>query len=125
VCLYLADIGDNDRKRPFLTVYVVVEPRLDETARTIASRSFRYRYPNRPDVSPDGTTLAVRTYYEVFFYRAMKEHGSVVWSRSGTPCFLGEAESQGEAIAYLDRDTLLLTSERGRGRAGLIHRLRC
>ena len=193
VCLYLADIGDNDRQRPFLTVYVVVEPRLDENARTIASRSFRYRYPDRPDnaeafavlpdgdvtivskgysgtiafyrlrreaiaraissgelltaeyagdsgirpnpglgllatsadVSPDGTTLAVRTYYEVFFYRAMKEHGSVVWSRSGTPCFLGEAESQGEAIAYLDRDTLLLTSERGRGSAGLIHRLRC
>ena len=55
----------------------------------------------------------------------MKDQGSVGWSRSGPPCFLGEAESQGEAIAYLDRDTWLLTSERGRGGAGLIHRLRC
>ena len=170
--MYLADIGDNDRKRPFLTVYVVVEPRLDETARTIASRSFRYRYPDGPDnaeafavlpdgaiaraiasgevltaeyardsgirpnpgigllatgadVSPDGTTLAVRTYYEVFFFRAVLRDGSVDWTGPAKPCFLGEAESQGEAIAYLDRDTLLLTSERGRGAAGLIHRLRC
>lgn len=193
VCLYLADIGDNDRRRPFLTVYVVVEPRLDETPRTIASQSFRYRYPDGPDnaealavlpdgdvtivskgyrgsiafyrlrreaivraissgevltaeyagdsgirpnpgigllatgadVSPDGTTLAVRTYYEVFFFRAVTRDGSVDWMGPAKPCFLGEAESQGEAIAYLDRETLLLTSERGRGAAGLIHRLRC
>ena len=41
------------------------------------------------------------------------------------PCFLGDAESQGEAIAYLDRDSFVLTSERGRDAAGLIHRLRC
>jgi hypothetical protein len=193
VCLYLADIGDNDGKRPFLTVYVVAEPRLDALSRTIASRSFRYRYPDGPDnaeafavlpdgdativtkggrgsiaffrlrrepiaralssgevltaeyagdsgirpnprvgllatgadVSPDGTTLAVRTYYEVFFFHAVKDHGSVDWKGSGTPCFLGNAESQGEAIAYLDRDTLLLTSERGRAATGLIHRARC
>ena len=32
---------------------------------------------------------------------------------------------QGEAIAYLDEETLLLTSERARGRPGVIHRLRC
>jgi hypothetical protein len=193
VCLYLADIGDNDRQRPFLTVYVVVEPLVAETTRTIASRSFRYRYPEGPDnaeafavlpdgdvtivskgyrgniafyrlrhqaiaraissgevltaeyagdsgirpnprigllatgadVSPDGTTLAVRTYYEVFFFRAVPRDGAVDWTGPAKPCFLGEAESQGEAIAYLDRDTLLLTSERGRGAAGLIHRLRC
>ncbi len=193
VCLYLADIGDNDRTRQWLTVYVVVEPRLDENTRTIASRSFRYRYPDGPDnaeafavlpdgdvtivskgnsgtiaffrlrreaiaravvsgevlsaehagdsgiqpdggigrlatgaaVSPDATTLAVRTYYEVFFFHAVKDHDVVNWRGPGKPCFLGDAESQGEAIAYLDDDTLLLTSERGRGAAGLIHRLRC
>ena len=192
-CLYLADIGDNDRRRQSLTVYMVVEPSLTAGSRTIASRSFRYRYPDgpenaealavlpngdvtiiskggsgrigffrlrgeaiaratvssellsaeyvgdsgiRPDaaigrlvtgaaVSPDATTLAVRTYYEVFFFDAVKDHEAVAWRDSGKRCFLGEAESQGEAIAYLDRDTLLLTSERGRGSAGLIHRLRC
>ena len=77
------------------------------------------------DVSPEGTTLAVRTYYEVFFFQAMKDGDAVSWRGPGQPCFLGDAESQGEAIAYLDRDTLVLTSERGRGAAGLIHRLRC
>ena len=193
VCLYLADIGDNNRQRQWLTVYVVVEPSLEASTRTVASRSFRFRYPDGPenaealavlqdgevtiiskgnggkigffrlraeavaraamsgetllaeyagdtgirpdgeigrlvtgaDVSPDGTTLAIRTYYEVFFFHAVKDHNVVRWRDSGKRCFLGDAESQGEAIAYLDRDTLLLTSERGRGAAGLIHRLRC
>jgi hypothetical protein len=193
VCLYLADIGDNNRRRQWLTVYVVVEPSLEAGTRTIASRSFRYRYPDGPenaealavlpdgdvtivskgnggsigffrlrreaiaraavsgemllaepagdsgirpdgeigrlvtsaDVSPDATTLAVRTYYEVFFFHAVTDHDAVAWRDSGKRCFLGDAESQGEAIAYLDRDTLLLTSERGRGAAGLIHRVRC
>ena len=193
LCLYLGDIGDNDRGREWLTVYVVVEPRLDDSERTIASRSFRYRYPDGPDdteafavqpdgdltivskgrsgtiaffrlrrdaiaraivsgelltaeyagdsgirpdggigrlatgadVSPDGTTLAVRTYYEVFFFRAVKDGDAATWRATGQPCFLGDAESQGEAIAYLDRDTLVLTTERGRGSAGLIHRLQC
>ena len=52
VCLYLADIGDNDRVRQSLSVYVVVEPlvsRDDGSTRTIASRSFQYRYPQGPD----------------------------------------------------------------------------
>ena len=192
-CLYLADIGDNDRRREWLTVYVVVEPRLEVDTRTVASRSFRYRYPDGPDdaeglavepdgdvtivskgrsgsiaffrlrrdaivraivsgevltaeyagdsgirpdgaigrlatgadVSPDGTTLAVRTYYEVFFYQAVKDGDAATWRAAGQPCFLGDAESQGEAIAYLDRDSFVLTSERGRDAAGLIHRLRC
>jgi hypothetical protein len=78
------------------------------------------------DLSPDGTTLAVRTYYEVYFFNAVKDHDVVVsWRDSGKRCFLGGLESQGEAIAYLDRDTLLLTSERGRDASGLIHRVRC
>jgi hypothetical protein len=195
-CLYLADIGDNDGVRPWVTVYVVAEPLVSpDTAgiRTVQWRSFRYRYPNGSDdaealavlpdgdvtivskgrsgtigfyrlrrdaivraitsgevllaefagdtgippdarigrnatgaaVSPDGLTLAVRTYYEVYFFRALKDRDGVGWRSAGTPCFLGNAESQGEAIDYLDDDTLLLTSERGRGAAGLIHRLRC
>jgi hypothetical protein len=46
-------------------VYVVVEPRLDATTRTIDSRSFRYRYPDGPDdaeafaVLPDGDVTIV------------------------------------------------------------------
>ena len=72
-------------------------------------------------VSPDGMVLAVRTYNEVFFYRATDG----AWQDLKRPCFLDDAEPQGEAIAYLDEDTLLLTSEEARGRRGTIHRLKC
>lgn len=76
-------------------------------------------------VSPDGATLAVRTYYEVYFYGLVNEGGQSRWRDLGRRCALGDAEPQGEAIDYLDADTLVLTSERSRGRPGAIHRLRC
>ncbi len=76
-------------------------------------------------VAPDGTALAVRTYYEVYFFAAVTDGGLVRWSGPSRPCFLGDAEPQGEAIDYLDQNTLVLTSERSSGDAGLIHLLRC
>jgi hypothetical protein len=76
-------------------------------------------------VSPDGMTLAVRTYYEVYFFKLVTRRGQSRWEDSGRPCALGDAEPQGEAIDYLDAKTLLLTSERSRGRPGSIHRLQC
>ena len=77
-------------------------------------------------ISPDGKTLAVRTYNEVFFYGAADGgQGKTRWRSVGPSCFLGDAEPQGEAIAYLDDKTLLLTSETSRGRPGTIHRLQC
>jgi hypothetical protein len=77
-------------------------------------------------VSPDGMTLALRTYNEVFFYRAMQAgREGTLWRDLGRPCSLGDAEPQGEAIDYLDDQTLLLTSERSRGRPGTLHRLQC
>ena len=195
-CLYLADIGDNDQAREELTVYVVIEPRLEATGAKplpVQAQSFRYRYPDKPTdseaiavspngdvtivskgrrgtaeffgmsgedvaraltshevltaedlgntgiqpdatisrlvtsaaVSPDGTTLAVRTYNEVFFYRAVKGEEGIRWQDLKRRCFLGDLEPQGEAIDYLDENTLLLTSERSRGRPGTIHRLQC
>ena len=72
-------------------------------------------------VSPDGTTLAVRTYYEVYFFRAVNAR----WNATGGPCFLGKSEPQGEAIDFVDNEVLLLTSERSQNAAGLIHRARC
>jgi hypothetical protein len=195
-CLYLADIGDNNRVRETVTVYVVAEPTAASDGAspdTLAARSFRYRYPDGPDdaealavlpdgdvtiitkgragtigffrlaraaidralisgevlsaeyegdtgitpdadisrlvtgaaVSPDGATLAVRTYYEVYFFDAVRERDKVRWRATGDPCFLGKAEPQGEAIDFLDNDVLLLTSERSQNANGLIHRLRC
>ncbi len=76
-------------------------------------------------VSPDGATLAVRTYYEVYFYGLVSDAGQSRWHDLGRRCALGDAEPQGEAIDYLDANTLILTSERSRGRPGAIHRLRC
>jgi hypothetical protein len=77
-------------------------------------------------VSRDGMTLALRTYNEVFFYGAVPvgQQGPG-WRDLGRPCSLGDAEPQGEAIAYLDEETWLLTSERALGRPGTIHRLQC
>jgi hypothetical protein len=76
-------------------------------------------------VSPDGMTLAVRTYYEVYFFGLVNERGENRWRSLERPCSLGDVEPQGEAIDYLDAQTLLLTSERARGRAGAIHRVKC
>jgi hypothetical protein len=76
-------------------------------------------------LSPDGKTLAVRTYYEVYFFERVSESGQTRWRDLQRPCSLGDAEPQGEGIDYLDANTLLLTSERSRGRPGTIHRLQC
>lgn len=76
-------------------------------------------------ISPDGMTLAVRTYYEVYFFRLLNDGGQIRWRDLQRPCSLGDAEPQGEGIDFLDANTLLLTSERARGRPGTIHRLQC
>jgi hypothetical protein len=56
-CLYLADIGDNDRTRAEHTVYVVAEPDPADTVRTVTPLGrLRFRYP---DVAHDAEALAV------------------------------------------------------------------
>jgi hypothetical protein len=73
--------------------------------------------------SPDGLTLAVRTYGEVFFF-APSDTGPG-WRQVGPPCALSLGEPVGEAIAYLDERTLILTSERAGTRPGALHKVRC
>ncbi len=47
--LYIGDIGDNLRRRPFVTVYRVAEPDpRDKGERTAAAESFRFTYPDGP-----------------------------------------------------------------------------
>ena len=84
------------------------------------------RWVTAAAMSPDGVTLAVRTYSEIFFYAA--ENGPSTglrasakghhWRDLKRPCFLGETEPQGEAIDFLDEKTLVLGSETSQGRHG-------
>lgn len=83
------------------------------------------RWVTSAAISPDGRTLAVRTYSEIFFYvRETTPHGTR-WRDLRKPCFLGEIEPQGEALDYLDDKTLIIGSETAQGRQGVMHRVQC
>jgi hypothetical protein len=83
------------------------------------------RWVTSAAMSPDGKTLAVRTYSEIFFYALQDGPQGHRWRDLKRPCFLGEVEPQGEAIDYLDAQTLLLGSETSQGRQGVLHRVQC
>lgn len=72
--------------------------------------------------SPDGATLAVRTYSEIWFF-PWPLPASV--DGSATTCFLGELEPGGEAVDWVDATTLLLTSETSSAGQGMLTRVRC
>jgi hypothetical protein len=76
-------------------------------------------------MAPDGMTLAVRTYSEIYFYALENSPRGVHWRDLRTPCFLGDVEPQGEAIDYLDDTTLIIGSETSQGRQGVMHRVQC
>lgn len=48
--LYIGDIGDNGRKRPYITVYRIPEPNPNaaKPGRTAAAEGFRFTYPDGP-----------------------------------------------------------------------------
>jgi hypothetical protein len=73
-------------------------------------------------ISPSGRRVVVRTYTELYFYR--RDPGEV-WRREGRPCWVGLMEPQGEAVDFLDEQTVVLTSEAALGLPGPIHRVRC
>jgi hypothetical protein len=91
------------------------------------------RWVTAAAMSPDGMTLAVRTYSEIFFY-ALEGPSTTLgagtpqghrWRDLHRPCFLGDIEPQGEAMDYLDERTLILGSETSQGRLGVLHRVQC
>lgn len=183
-CLYLGDIGDNDRRRGTVVVYRLLEPPLPGggsggTAPLLDSIVLRYpdhahnaealavtadgrllvavkdrRGPallfsasaSAPNVtltplcslamrieplrgrvitgmaiSPNGRTLAVRTYVSLHFFRT-DEGCTPISSPSGMP--LPVIEAQGEAVTFDGPDRLVLTSERGDADHALLTRLR-
>lgn len=83
------------------------------------------RWVTSAAMSPDGKTLAVRTYSEIFFYAVENGPRGHRWRDLHKPCFLGEVEPQGEAIDYLDEKTLIIGSETAQGRQGVLHRVQC
>jgi len=83
------------------------------------------RWVTAAAMSPDGMTLAVRTYSEIFFYALENTAQGHRWRDLHKPCFLGEVEPQGEAMDYLDENTLIIGSETSQGRRGVLHRVQC
>ena len=73
-------------------------------------------------LNPAGDVLAARTYSEIYFFR---------WPIADQPeqvaeaCFLGDAEPQGEAIAFQDDGRLVLSSESTTKRTGHLQVVRC
>ena len=70
-CLYIGDTGDNDARRPFVTIYRIREPNLPPTgssppnARTWTAERLNVRYPDHPHdveamyVTPDGSVMLI------------------------------------------------------------------
>jgi len=83
------------------------------------------RWVTAAAMSPDGMTLAVRTYSEIFFFALETTPQGNRWRDLHKPCFLGEIEPQGEAIDFLDEKTLIIGSETAQGRQGVLHRVQC
>lgn len=65
-------------------------------------------------LSPDGRRLAVRTRSEIYLF----DVGD--WTRPPRVCPLGSLEPQGEAVDFLDAETMILTSESRDGRAPIL-----
>jgi len=186
-CLFVGDIGDNDRERPILSVYVFPEPDPAGGGGEVLARRLRYRYPDQPHdaealavapggalvivtkgrtgtallfvlaqdavqeaivsdtvvtlppgrplpVVPDfllgrqvtgagfdraGSVLAVRSYTEIYFFRWPVDDA---WTEAAPRCVVAGVDRIGEAVAFSEDGSLLLTAE---GRPPTLHRIRC
>jgi len=76
-------------------------------------------------IRPDGRLVAIRTYGEIFFFHPGV--GGRLTPASPRSCDVGRLHEPGggEAIAFLDDSTLVLTSESLRQRRGTIHTVAC
>jgi hypothetical protein len=193
-CLYIADIGDNDRLRDHVVIYRLAEPdppvAASDTLRDVPfEAATSLRYPDHPHdaeaiavdasgrifiitkeifgrprvfrvpphggpqrrgaadtllfvglldiapnlarlrvatgaaVSPDGAVLAVRTYSTLHFFRL---RGDSLPAPLTPPegLIIPFVEPQGEGVAFLSADVLVLTSERGLADHSTIARLK-
>ena len=123
-CLYLADIGDNNRSRAQIRIYRIPEPQpLDAT--TGLAESWVGVYPDGPhdaeallvsrvtDASTAGEWVSLRTNDELLFYRLDD-------LLSGAPPqhrvdLRGVREAQGEGVALTSEGIVYLVGEGGSG----------
>jgi hypothetical protein len=75
-------------------------------------------------LSPDGRRVVVRTYRDAYFFDRAAD-GTIAPPARPLACDLSGLEIQGEGIAWLDGDRLVLTSERAFLRRGTITVVRC
>jgi hypothetical protein len=75
-------------------------------------------------LGPGGQRLAVRTYRSVFLFRRSLD--GRLSPESGHPaCSVAKLDAQGEGVAWLDQQTLVLTSESTLGSPGTVSVARC
>ena len=73
-------------------------------------------------VSTGGGRFVVRTYTQLHFFSRQPDGK---WELDGPPCWLGTRQAQGEAVDFLDEESVVLTSEATPGRAGGIAVVSC
>ena len=83
----------------------------------------RLRVVTGAAVSPDGATLAVRTYSTLHFFRLRGDSLPAPLTPEGG-LSIPFVEPQGEGVAFITPDLLVLTSERGNGSRGTVARIR-
>ncbi len=82
------------------------------------------RFVTGAAVSPDGRLVALRTYREIYFF-GRGPNGMLTLPAAPLACTLGGLDIQGEGIAWLDSQRLVLTSERAVLPAGTVSVARC
>jgi hypothetical protein len=75
-------------------------------------------------LSPDGRLVALRTYRFVYFFQRGARGGLQV-PADAVVCALGGVDVQGEGVAWLDAERLVLTSERAVRPSGTVSIVRC
>ncbi|MBL0179690.1 MAG: hypothetical protein IPP98_11270 [Gemmatimonadetes bacterium] len=75
-------------------------------------------------LSPDGTTLMVRSYRDLFPFRVLPT-GKLAPLGKPTACDILGKEPQGEGISWLNPTTMVLTSERGLMKSGTVFVVSC
>ena len=75
-------------------------------------------------ISPDGRTVVVRTYRELWFFTRAQD-GHLTLDPARPVCDVTGLQRQGEAVDWWGADTLVLTSERGSAPDGTVVLVQC